>query len=150
VLVACPAYAGDLVTVAARGGADGVHVDRVDGRGLRDLRERLRDGRILGAGGHETRHAAMEAGEAGADYVLFGGFYPDGVAPDAQAVLARVAWWTEIFETPCVAVATAFDEVADLVRTGAEFLGLEGALWIGEGGALAEVRTLLAGAGEVA
>ncbi|GJD95538.1 thiamine phosphate synthase [Methylobacterium iners] len=143
VLVACPNYPGDLVSVAARGGADGVHVDKADLSGLRDLRGRLRDGRILGAGGHDTKHAAMEAGEAGVDYVMFGGLYPDGAAPDPDLVQARAAWWAEIFETPCIAVASARDQVEALLATGAEFLGLESDLWMGGDADLAAIRARL-------
>jgi thiamine-phosphate pyrophosphorylase len=144
VLVACPNYPGDLVSVAARGGADGVHIDKADLSALRDLRGRLRDGRILGAGGHESKHAAMEAGEAGVDYMMFGGLYPDGAAPDPDLVEARAAWWAEIFETPCVAVASAPEQVERLLATGAEFLGLESPLWVGEGADLAAIKGLLA------
>jgi thiamine-phosphate pyrophosphorylase len=127
-VVACPGFVGDLAAVAIRGGADGIHVDKP--RDLKDLRGRLKEGRILGAGGLETKHAAMEAGEAGIDYLMFGGLYPDGVAPDPEGVLARAAWWAEIFETPCIAVAAAADEIASLSATGAEFVGLESALWL--------------------
>lgn len=133
VVVAVPGLAGDLVSVAARGGADGVHLDRPDGPALRDLRGRLRDGRILGAGGVlGSRDTAMLAGEAGADYLMFGGLFPDGVAPDPDEVRERAAWWAEIFETPCIAVAARADEVAGLAATGAEFVGLESALWLGD------------------
>ncbi|SFL65270.1 thiamine phosphate synthase [Methylobacterium pseudosasicola] len=142
-VVACPAFTGDLVSVATRGGADGVHVDKP--RDLKDLRERLRDGRILGAGGIETKHGAMEAGETGIDYLMFGGLYPDGVAPDAETVLARAEWWAEIFETPCVAVAAAAEEIGPLVATGAEFIGLESALWLTDVDAVARAQALLGG-----
>lgn len=133
VVVAVPEYPGDLVSVSARGGADGVHVDRAEDETLRDLRGRLRDGRILGAGGVlGSRDAAMLAGEAGVDYLLFGGLFADGGAPDAADVRERAAWWAEIFETPCIAVAAQADEVAALAATGAEFVGLESALWFGD------------------
>lgn len=133
VVVAVPDFDGDLVSVAARGGADGVHVERADDETLRDLRGRLRDGRILGAGGVlGSRDAAMLAGEAGADYLLFGGLFADGAAPDADAVHERAAWWAEIFETPCIAVAARAEEVEGLAATGAEFVGLESALWLGD------------------
>lgn len=141
---ACAGYAGDLASVAARGGADGIHVDRA--RDLPALRGRLRDGRILGAGGLETRHAAMDAGEAGVDYVMFGGLYPDGAAPDPEAVLARAAWWAEIFETPCIAVASAEAEAVALAATGAEFVGLESGIWMGDPQAVGRVQRVLAGA----
>ena len=131
VLVAVPDFAGDLVSVAARGGADGVHVERADDETLRDLRGRLRDGRILGAGGVlGSRDAAMLAGEAGADYLMFGGLFPDGAAPDPEEVRERAAWWAEIFETPCIAVAAQAAEVAGLAATGAEFVALESGLWL--------------------
>ena len=78
----------------------------------------------------------MEAGEAGIDYLMFGGLYPDGVAPEAETVRARAAWWAEIFETPCIAVATAADEIAPLAATGAEFVGLESGLWLPDPGAV--------------
>ena len=142
-VVACPGFAGDLVSVATRGGADGVHVDKP--RDLKDLRDRLRDGRILGAGGLETKHGAMEAGEAGIDYLMFGGLYPDGVAPDPETVLARAEWWAEIFETPCVAVAALPDEIAPLAATGAEFIGLESALWLADQGGVERAQAVLAG-----
>lgn len=139
-VVACAGFAGDLVSVSARGGADGVHLDKPRDGALRDLRDRLSDGRILGAGGHEQRHAAMEAGEAGVDYLMFGGLYADGVAPDAEGVIERAGWWTEIFETPCIAVAHAPEMVAPLLATGAEFLGLESALWMGESADVAAIQ----------
>ncbi|QDI81012.1 thiamine phosphate synthase [Methylorubrum populi] len=130
VLVSVPGFTGDVVSVAARGGADGVHLDRADEEALRDLRGRLRDGRILGTGGVlASRDAAMVAGETGVDYLMFGGLFPDGVAPDAEEVRERATWWAEIFETPCIAVATAAEDVAALAATGAEFVGLESVLW---------------------
>ncbi|MCJ2051552.1 thiamine phosphate synthase [Methylobacterium sp. J-070] len=140
-VVACAGFAGDLATVAIRGGADGIHVDKP--RDLRDLRGRLPDGRILGAGGLETKHTAMEAGEAGIDYLMFGGLYPDGVAPDPELVRARAAWWAEIFETPCIAVAALPDEVGPLCSAGAEFVGLESGLWLQDPGAVERAQRTL-------
>lgn len=143
-VVACSDYAGDLVSVSARGGGDGVHLDKPAGGVLRDLRGYLVDGRILGAGGLESKHLAMEAGEAGVDYVMFGGLYPDGAAPDADLVLARTQWWAEIFETPCIAVAQNLGEIAGLVSAGAEFVGLDGVAWMDEAMDLSSIGKLLA------
>jgi thiamine-phosphate pyrophosphorylase len=143
-VVACPGFAGDLVSVATRGGADGVHVDKP--ASLKDLRERLREGRILGTGGFETRHAAMDAGEGGADYLMFGGLYPDGEAPDPDSVRERARWWAEIFETPCIAVACTEAEIAEAAATGAEFVGLESALWLADPAAVARAQEALGGA----
>lgn len=149
-LVACAGFAGDLVGVSARGGGDGVHVDKPAEGQLTALRERLRDGRILGVGGIESRHAAMDAGEAGIDYLMFGGLYPDGVAPEAEDVRARAAWWAEIFETPCIAVAHAEDGVAGAAGTGAEFVGLESGLWLADPAGVARAHAVLAGHGDPA
>ncbi|GJE10562.1 MULTISPECIES: thiamine phosphate synthase [Methylobacterium] len=144
-VVACPGFTGDLASVAVRGGADGIHVDKP--RDLKDLRGRLPDGRILGAGGLETKHGAMEAGESGIDYLMFGGLYPDGIAPDPETVRARATWWAEIFETPCVAVAANADEIAGLCETGAEFVGLESGLWLQDPGIVARALQIAREAG---
>lgn len=148
VLVCVPGFQGDLVGIAARGGADGVHVDKADETVLRDLRGRLRDGRILGTGAaQDSKHAAMAAGEAQADYLMFGGLYPDGAAPDSERVRERAAWWAEIFETPCIAVAIEAGEVEALAATGAEFVGLEGALWFDRPEAVTAATDALAAVG---
>lgn len=149
VMVCCPEFAGDLVSVAVRAGADGVHVDGADDKSLPGLRAALRDQRILGCGVDvESKHDAMAAGEAQADYLMFGGLAPDGMAPAHDAVRERAAWWAEIFGTPCIAVATRQDEVADLIATGAEFLGLEAALWIDDPGAPVTIQEMIRTAGQ--
>jgi thiamine-phosphate pyrophosphorylase len=66
----------------------------------------------------------MRAGEAGADYVMFGDPARDGWRPDFDTILERVAWWAELFAIPCVAYANSLDEVWPLSSTGAEFIGL--------------------------
>jgi thiamine-phosphate pyrophosphorylase len=140
VLVSAPGDA-DLAAVAARGGADGVHVD---GPGpAKAMRERLRD-RIVGAGGIRSKDDAMAAGEAGADYLLFGEPRGDGSLPSLDAVAERAAWWAEIFETPCVAFAPALEAVARLAATGAEFVAVGDAVWRHADGPAAAVRVSLA------
>jgi thiamine-phosphate pyrophosphorylase len=104
---------------------DGVHVDGV-GPQLEAALAAMKPQRIVGVGGIDTRHDAMSAGEAGADYVMFG-------APDEQRDFAeireRTAWWAEIFTLPCVAYAQTLDEIAELARAGADFVGICGAVW---------------------
>ena len=119
------------VTVATRGGADGVHASAHEAgiAAFADLRDGLPTGRILGAGHLVSRDEAMAAGEVGADYVLFGEAI-EGRVPAPAEVAERAGWWAEIFETPCIAVAQAAGEVAALARTGAEFVGLESGLWL--------------------
>jgi thiamine-phosphate pyrophosphorylase len=114
--------------LAARVGADGAHVTGV-GDQLSDALASLRPERIVGVGGLRGRDDAMAAGEAGADYVMFGEPRRDGWAPPLAETAERVAWWAEIFETPCVAYAARLDDVAALAAAGADFVALGEALW---------------------
>ncbi len=68
------------VELVARSGADGAHVSGVEL--MNDALEQLKPDRIVGVGGLHSRHDSMVAGEAGADYLLFG--EPD--ADGAQAI----------------------------------------------------------------
>ena len=108
--------------LAARLGADGVHVgfERVA-----EAAASFKGQRIVGAGGLGLRDDAMAAGEAGADYVMFG----EAEGASAQATLERVAWWAPIFQTPCVAYAAALADVALLAAAGADFVALGAAVW---------------------
>ena len=129
--------------LALEAGADGAHVGGV-GAPLKDAIERLSPRYIVGAGALATRDDAMTAGESGADYVLFG----DDAAPlDAGALLERVAWWAEIFYTPCVAFARSLEEVGPLVAAGADFVMLGDCVWSdarGPAAAVADARRAIA------
>ena len=114
----------DLV---ARASADGAHLTGIDA--FSEAVERLKPERIAGAGGLATRHDAMLAAEAGADYVMFGEPDAAGARPAFAAIEERVAWWAEVFESPCVAYAAAREEVAPLVDAGADFIALGDWLW---------------------
>jgi thiamine-phosphate pyrophosphorylase len=108
--------------LAARAGADGAHLDGVDR--LKAALSILKPGRIAGCGGLASRHDAMVAGEAGADYVMFGEPGTAGERPAFRAISERVAWWAELFEIPCVGFAGSLDEVEPLAAAGAEFVAL--------------------------
>ena len=99
--------------VATRGGADGVHLTGGT-EAIAEARSSLRGERIIGAGGLRARHDAMDAGEAGVDYVIFGEPRADGSVPPLAAVVERAGWWAEIFETPCVAYAPDAASAAEL------------------------------------
>jgi thiamine-phosphate pyrophosphorylase len=88
--------------------------------------EQLKPQRIVGAGHLKTRDDAMVAGEAGVDYLMFGG--PD-VDETADSILERVAWWADIFNVPCVGYAQSLKDIGGLVRAGADFVAVCGALW---------------------
>ncbi len=113
----------DNALVATRGGADGVHLTGGPAA-VAEARSSLKSERIIGIGGLRARHDAMDAGEAGVDYVMFGEPRPDGSLPPLAAVIERAGWWAEIFETPCVAYAPDAESIPALVETGAEFVAL--------------------------
>ena len=132
----------DLAMVAARGGADGIHI-RADLSRLRDLKERLKGERSVGVGGIRSKDDAMSLGEAGADYLLFGEPRPDGSLPALPAVLERASWWAEIFEPPCIVFAPTLAEVPACAATGAEFVALGDGVWNHPDGAGAGVSQAL-------
>ena len=111
--------------LAARLDVDGVHVTG-GGESLDEALTALKPHKIVGAGGLEGRDAAMAAGEAGVDYLMFGA--PGGTEPH-EAVRDLVAWWAQIFNVPCVGYARHPDLAADMAVAGAEFIGLGEGLW---------------------
>jgi thiamine-phosphate pyrophosphorylase len=130
-------FGHDAAQIATRGGADGVHIG--DPEELRTLRERYRDSHIIGAGQLETKHDAMQAGEVGADYVMFGEPDEAGQSPPFEPLLERAHWWAEIFETPCVVIAPTLDAIAEVAETGVEFVALGAPVWTHEAGPRAAV-----------
>jgi thiamine-phosphate pyrophosphorylase len=121
---------------AVRVNADGVHIDG-NGERLEEALRAIKPGHIVGAGGLATRDAAMAAGEAGADYLMFGG--PWRVESHA-GVVERVAWWAEIFNVPCVGYAHDLASIGDLARAGADFIALGDAVFADPRGAAAALR----------
>jgi thiamine-phosphate pyrophosphorylase len=114
----------DLV---ARAGCDGAHLTGIEA--FNEAVERLKPDRIAGCGGLASRHDAMVAAEADADYVMFGEPDAAGSRPSFAAIEERVAWWAEVFEIPCVGYAAAIEEITPLVKAGADFVALGDWLW---------------------
>jgi thiamine-phosphate pyrophosphorylase len=119
--------------LAKRLGADGVHLGQSDGD-PRDARALLGPAAQIGVTCHDSRHLAMEAGEAGADYVAFGAFFPTATkATEHRADLETLTWWQAVFELPCVAIGGITPaNCAPLVEAGADFLAVSGAVWNGD------------------
>jgi len=113
--------------IVARAKADGAHLAGPDA--LKAAVGALKPKYIAGAGALVSRHDAMVAAEAGAEYVMFGEPDATGHAPSRSAVLDRVGWWAEVFEVPCVAYAAAFDDIDALVAAGADFVAVGDALF---------------------
>lgn len=114
--------------LAARLGADGVHVDG-DGAALGAAVESLKPERIVGAGSLRSRDEAMTAAELGADYVMFGEPRLGAPTMELRSLAERVRWWAEIFETPCVAYADTIAAVGALAGAGADFVAFGEAIW---------------------
>lgn len=120
----------DSMALAKRIGADGVHLGQSDGD-VREARQLLGPSAQIGKTCHDSRHLAMDAGEAGADYVAFGAFYPTTTKPsDYRPDPSILAWWSTLFEIPCVAIGgITADNAKPLVAAGADFLAVCQAVW---------------------
>jgi len=131
----------DSMALAKRLGADGVHLGQDDGD-PREARALLGPKAQIGVTCHDSRHLAMAAGEAGADYVAFGSFYPTTTKevrhhPDPSIL----GWWTTLFELPCVAIGGITPaNSAPLVEAGADFLAVCGSVWNDPAGEAAAVQ----------
>jgi thiamine-phosphate pyrophosphorylase len=112
----------DLPDIVAHVSADGAHLSDV--AAFESALSTLKPARIAGCGGLQTRHDAMVAAEAGADYVMFGEPDRRQHRPSLDAVVERVSWWAELFEIPCVGFAGSMEDVAPLAGAGADFIAL--------------------------
>jgi thiamine-phosphate pyrophosphorylase len=115
------------VELVARGGADGAHLTGL--AAMEDAMPSLKPDRIAGVGGLATRHDSMAAGEAGADYVLFGEPDKKGERPSAEAIAERLQWWAELFEPPCVGFAVSREEASEFAAAGADFVLVGDFIW---------------------
>lgn len=138
----------DDAHLAQRIGADGVHLGQGDGD-VREARALLGPAMQIGVTCHGSRHLAMEAGEAGADYVAFGAFFPTATKetqhrPDPSIL----SWWRTLFALPSVAIGGITPaNAAPLIAAGADFLAVSGAVWNdpdGEAAAVEKFAALLA------
>jgi thiamine-phosphate pyrophosphorylase len=140
------ALLADDAAAAKRAGADGVHLN--PGGKVKAARKTLGDGAIVGTHCRDSRHEAMMAGEAGADYVAFTAPEPERGPPetahDAEHT-GNFTWWQAVMEIPCVAMAAPggpailLDDVTPLVAAGADFVALDRAVWQHPEGAAAAV-----------
>lgn len=123
----------DDVALAKRIKADGVHLGQGDGD-PREAREELGRDVQIGVTCHGSRHLAMEAGDASADYVAFGAFFPSTTKQsEHQAEIDLVEWWSNLFEIPCVAIGGITPaNCAPIVAAGADFIAVSGAVWGGD------------------
>jgi thiamine-phosphate pyrophosphorylase len=120
----------DRPDLAAKLGCDGVHIGQSDGT-YADARRAMGEDRIVGVTCHDSRHLAMEAAEAGADYVAFGAFFPSRTkeAP-TRADPEILSIWQETMLIPCVAIGgITVENCRPLVAAGADFLAVSAGVW---------------------
>ncbi len=131
----------DRADLAAKAGADGVHLGQGDGS-IADARSLMGREAQIGRTCHDSRHLAMEAGEAGADYVAFGAFYDTTTKPSHYRPQPEIlGWWTTLSQLPCVAIGGIFPHnAAPLVDAGADFIAVVRAVWDHDGGPGAGVK----------
>ena len=121
--------------LVARAGADGAHLTGIEA--MQEALPTLKPDRIAGVGGLITRHDSMSAGEAGADYVLFGEPDGRGQRPSSDAIAERLQWWAELFEPPCVGFAATLEEAGEFAAVGADFVLVGDFIWADPRGAAA-------------
>ena len=128
----------DSIALAKRLGADGVHLGQSDGN-PREARDVLGPDAQIGRTCHDSRHLAMEAGEAGCDYVAFGAFHPTTTKPSNYRPDPHIlSWWSAITEIPCVAIGGITPlNAPPLVTAGADFIAVCQAVWGSDDPALA-------------
>lgn len=131
----------DSIALAKRIKADGVHLGQSDGDPREARLELGRDAQV-GVTCHNSRHLAMEAAEAGADYVAFGAFFPTTTKQvEHLAELETLQLWSQFTEVPCVAIGGITPENAKaVVDAGADFIAVSGAVWNHADGAAAAVK----------
>jgi len=130
----------DRPDLAAELGCDGVHIGQEDAS-YAEARAALPQG-IVGITCHDSRHLAMEAAEAGADYVAFGAFFPTQTKePKTSADIELLRWWAEIMVVPSVAIGgITVANAPPLIEAGADFLAVSSGVWEHPDGAEAAVR----------
>jgi thiamine-phosphate pyrophosphorylase len=131
----------DRPDLAAELDCDGVHVGEED-MPYAEARRLLGPDRIVGVTCGASRHRALVAAEAGADYVAFGAFFPSptkaGTRYRADPELLRD--WSETTVVPCCAIGGITQEnCGPLVEAGADFLAVISAVWSHPKGARAAV-----------
>jgi thiamine-phosphate pyrophosphorylase len=127
--------------LVARAGADGAHLRGIDA--MAEALPTLKPDRIMGVGGLTTRHDSMAAGEAGADYVLFGEPDARGQRPSVEAIAERLQWWAELFEPPCVGFAASCEEAGEFAAAGADFILVGDFIWTDSRGARAALMDVV-------
>lgn len=133
----------DRPDLAQRAGADGVHIGQNDAA-YADARRLLGPDATIGVTCHNSIDLAIAAGEAGADYVAFGAFFPTRTkAAPARAEISLIENWAMATTVPCVAIGGIDAEnCGPIVAAGADFIAVSAAVFEAQEGPAAAVRRL--------
>jgi thiamine-phosphate pyrophosphorylase len=133
----------DRPDLAAKLGCDGVHVGQSDASCAEARRIMGREA-MIGVTCHDSRHLAMEAAEAGADYVAFGAFFPTATKETLYRPEPEILTiWQETMQIPCVAIGgITADNAEALAAAGADFLAVSAGVWNHPDGPAAAVAAL--------
>lgn len=120
----------DRPDLARKLDADGVHVGQEDAS-YSEARASIGKDKIVGVTCHDSRHLALEAAEAGADYIAFGAFFPTQTKePKTRAELDLLKWWSEMMVVPAVAIGgITVANAGPLIAAGADFLAVASGVW---------------------
>jgi thiamine-phosphate pyrophosphorylase len=131
----------DRPDLAKRLGCDGVHIGQEDAS-YAEARAAVGADHIVGVTCHDSRHLAMQAGDAGADYVAFGAFFPTTTKePKSHCDIETLRWWAELMVVPCVAIGgITVENAGPLIEAGADFLAVSNGVWGHGDGPVAAVK----------
>ncbi|MEM8987264.1 MAG: thiamine phosphate synthase [Pseudomonadota bacterium] len=138
-----PLLINDRPDLAQQAGAEGVHIGQGDAP-YAEARALLGEDAVIGVTCHASRHLAMVAGEAGADYVAFGAFFPTATkTPSAAATPEILTWWSELFVVPSVAIGgVTAENCGELSNAGADFVAVSSGVWTHPDGPAAGVEQI--------
>ena len=115
----------DDVELAYQAGADGVHLGR-DDMTLTLARQRLGAAAIIGVSCYNQLELALQAAQAGADYIAFGRFFPSRSKPGAVPAHAELLQQArQRLALPLVAIGGITPENGrQLIQAGADMLAV--------------------------
>ena len=120
----------DRPDLAVKLDCDGVHVGQED-MPYAEARRIVGPDRQVGVTCKDSRHLAMEAADAGADYVAFGAFFTSGTkTATTPADIDILKWWSDVMQVPCVAIGgITVENCPAVIEAGADFLAVAGGVW---------------------
>ena len=131
----------DRPDLALKIGADGVHLGEED-VSIENARKILGNSFIIGASCYDSKHKAMLASEAGADYVAFGAFYDTNTkTPKSKASIDLIEDWSYTSSIACVAIGGIdASNCSEIVKAGADHIAVISSIWNDKEGSFLAVK----------